>query len=250
MIAAYWHAGVFWCCFPWVLAQAWWLRRSARTLPGAPGPGLGQISSPVKFRVLGLGDSIIDGVGTAHRSQSLTAQIALHASEQLARNQPANSAVGVSWHALGRSGYTTGKVASKLLPELAPNPYDLVVISVGVNDVTALVGLRQFGKDLKALDHRLKDHSPLAQVVLLGAPPMWHFPRLPQPLRWVIGQRARAFQAAGKVFAQRLGWDFHSNNFAPSAEDFAEDGYHPNAASVSRWAEQIAALIRRPETLQ
>ncbi len=238
MFQALWHVTVFWLCLPLVLAQALWLRRGAATFPGAPGPGLGQTRSPVAFRVLGIGDSIIDGVGTDHRSESLTAQLAIAVSHRLDAQRG-----GVSWHAVGRSGYTAAKVADRLLPDLAPEPYDLIVISVGVNDVTGLVGLVKFGKDLERLAQGLLKHSPQAQVILLGVPPMWQFPRLPQPLRWVIGQRAKGFHHAGRYLANTLGWDFFANQMRTQPEDFADDGYHPNAKSVVIWAEAIARTV-------
>lgn len=228
-----WHASVFWLSFPFVLPQALWLRHRTNTLPGAPGPGLGQEGKPVTLRILGLGDSIIDGVGTPHRSRSLTAQIARHLAD------------GASWHALGRSGYRTWQTASQLLPELGPEPYDLVVISTGVNDITGLVSMKSFAAGLSKIDNVLRRHSPEAHILLLGVPPMWHFPALPQPLRWAIGQRARAFQLAGQLAAERLGWRFLASDFVPEPEEFADDGYHPNADAVCRWAEDIAAFAAR-----
>ncbi|MFK7956663.1 MAG: SGNH/GDSL hydrolase family protein [Lysobacterales bacterium] len=244
MFQALLHVSVFWLCFPLVLAQALWLRRSTETLPGAPGPGLGQTRSPVSFRILGLGDSIIDGVGTEHRSESLTAQLAEAVSTRLNSDKG-----GVSWHAVGRSGYTASKVADRLLTELAPEPYDLIVISVGVNDVTGLVSLVKFGQDLERLAEGVEKHSPDAQVILLGVPPMWQFPRLPQPLRWVIGQRAKAFQHAGQYLASSLNWDFLATQIDTQPENFAEDGYHPNAQSIVLWAKEIARAVRINELL-
>ncbi|MEM9530810.1 MAG: SGNH/GDSL hydrolase family protein [Pseudomonadota bacterium] len=224
---------LFWIGFILVLPQALWVRKTAPRTPAADGPRRAGPEGQPDLNLLGLGDSIIDGVGVSHSTEALTAQLADSLQQQ---------GYATAWTALGESGSRTARIAT-LLDNLPQTPFGLVVISAGVNDVTGLTGRSTFLNAVDTIARRLQQHSPDAQVLLLGVPPMWRFPALPQPLRWVIGQRARLVQTWGRQAADRAGWRFVPSEFEPRPEEFAADGYHPNADAIKRWAASIAEEV-------
>jgi hypothetical protein len=94
---------------------------------------------------------------------------------------------------------------------------------------------------LKALLTAWTIHSPQAQVLLAGVPPMQRFPGLPQPLRQVFGWRAARLDRVGQQVA--AGVENVQHRPTPVPDDpaaFASDGYHPNAMACAEWARVIA----------
>lgn len=185
------------------------------------------------MRLLGLGDSIIAGVGTGSAGESLTAQIAHCLSADHC----------VQWQALGESGLNLGQILDRLVPQLPAEPQHLIVVSCGVNDVTGLTSGRRFRRQLDQLAASLTRHSPQATVVLLGMPPMGAFPLLPQPLRWLFGQRALALDELAADAARAHGLLHVPTRFKPGDGQFSDDGYHPDATAVAMWARYIVDQI-------
>ena len=72
------------------------------------------------------------------------------------------------------------------------------------------------------------------------------FTLLPQPLRWVLGMRARMLDAARVAAAASL-QDVVAltAEFPDDAELLAADGYHPGPAACALWAKQMADIIER-----
>ena len=134
-------------------------------------------------RLVGLGDSVIDGVGCSSLGSALAARTA----EALAARLGAQ----IEWRVSARTGANTRQVRRELLPETGMRDADFVVISTGVNDVTGLTRLRTFRAELAALLDDIASLAPAASVAVNGLPPMHVFPALPQPLRFTLGIRAR-----------------------------------------------------------
>ncbi len=232
-----WLAGpLFWAGFALSLPQALMVRRRALRLGPAEGPTTGRYGRGERCRLVGIGDSIIAGVGAGQTEAMLTAQVA--------RAWAEHDGVEVEWQAFGRNGIDAAAITSKLVPRLPPLPVDRFLVSVGVNDVTGLRSLYRWRADLARLLEALKLHSPDAAICLLAIPPMERFPALPQPLAATLGLRARAFNRAARncIAGQpRIGHPEYSNLDPLNASDFAEDGYHPNAESCRRMAQLLAA---------
>jgi lysophospholipase L1-like esterase len=184
-------------------------------------------------RLLGVGDSIIAGVGAAEQSEALVARSASHLASRLGES--------VAWTATGRSGADARRAVERLLPRLPAEPADFVLVSVGVNDCTGLSRLSDWQAQLRKLLAGLRDHSPEATILFLGLPPIKGFPVLPWPLRPVLGARAERLDAvlADTVMAgpgvRHLPLDFET-----TPERFSADGYHPNASSYDELAQAVA----------
>jgi len=153
----------------------------------------------------------------------------------------------VHWQALGKSGYNVAQVLQGLVPVLHQQnsaQFDVIVMSVGVNDITSMTTTRTFRRALTLLLEALHAHSPSAVILLCGLPPMRKFPLLPEPLRAVMGLRAEILDRTAHHVIQQLPFAIHAQlDFDPIPSQFCEDGYHPNEASYAELGAYMAEWI-------
>jgi len=227
----------FWSLFGLLLPQALWVKRSARRFSPPSGPRSGCAGSgPVK-RLVGLGDSVIDGVGCSSLSTALIGR----AAEAIAQRFRCS----VEWSVSARTGARTRSIRRRLLPDSAIDQADFIVVSTGVNDVTGLTRLDDFRVEFEQLLADIRKRSPTAIIAANGIPPMHRFPALPQPLRFTLGLRARQLDGIVNEIAnrtervRRVAIEFGAESEGV-ADRFAPDGYHPSETSCSELAEAIA----------
>lgn len=233
----------FWPLFGLLLPQALWVRKTARRFGGAPGPRRGSSGHGTARHLVGLGDSVIDGVGCS----SLAAAMVGRTAEAIAMRAD----VRVGWSAVGQSGATTRQIRTRLLPEAEIERADFVIVSTGVNDVTALTALDGFHAELDALFDAIRARTPTARIAICGLPPMHLFPALPQPLRFALGLRARALDTVIEDATRtRPGVTRLPMNFPPGkaglAARFAPDGYHPSESSCLEFGRLLAEVLTAP----
>lgn len=230
------------CMFllPVLLIQAFWARRRVLRLPEADQPNQGHfgiegVEGGSHFSILGLGDSVIAGVGCQSLDESITARLAECLHEMRGLN--------VKWEASGANGARLEDVL-KQIPQLANDlKPDLLVVSVGVNDVTHLTSLLKWQLQVTRLIAELKEKFA-ARIVLLGVPPMNLFTGLPQPLRFTLGIRAAMLDIALKRSGELLDdVSWVSPPLATDDDSLAEDGYHPSAKACKEMARQIETVI-------
>jgi len=229
------YRAVFWSLLPLTAAQGLWLRSRALRLPGASGPRKGVIGQGEELHLLAIGDSIIDGVGTGHTGASLPVQYAAALARTTGRR--------VHWRIEGASGDAISDLIRRVqgLPHDAPA--DLLLISIGVNDVTGLSSTRHWRRSLRVLLDTLQDRWPKARTLFAGLPPMARFPLPPQPLRWSLGLRAATLdRLAAEAIADCPGATHVPTLIDPVQHDFCEDGFHPSAESCTLWATELATL--------
>jgi lysophospholipase L1-like esterase len=232
---------LFWSALPLLAPQAFWVRQRAPRFDGAQGSPTGRAEPAVAVdvsarRLLGIGDSIIAGVGAREFEQGVVARAASRLAHALG--------APVEWRAEGRIGADASEVIETLLPALPPEPQDVVLVSLGVNDCTGLVPLGRWKAGVLTLSHRLRSHSPKAQILFMGLPPLEGFPLLPWPLRTVLGSRAARLDEVLREAVGPLPGVFHVPvAFEPEPDKFCADGYHPNEASYDELAEGVVALI-------
>lgn len=222
---------------PLVILQGLWVKLRARRAPAAAGPRSGSVGTGEPLKLLLVGDSIVAGVGVDRLDDALPGRLAAALADATGRR--------VAWSALGVSGFDARRVRRLVERGLAPaDDADCLFVSVGVNDVTGLKTARHWRRELRALLLTLRERCPRAMIVLSGLPPLHGFPALPQPLRALLGMRARGFDAiAEDVAGAADGVVFSPNRFEPDPAGFAEDGYHPSAASCAAWAGTLSATI-------
>lgn len=226
------HAAVL--LAPVLFPQGIYTRLRATRLPEAAGDRHGRVGTgrPI-LRLLVLGESTAAGVGAQHHGDSLAGQTA----------QALHEAIGASidWQVLAANGLTASMLRERLDELPAESRCDLVVIGLGANDVFRLRGPGGWSRDLHALIAAVRERCGHAPVMLSAAPPIGQFPGLPQPLRAVLGLRARLLDHASTDLARKVpGVHFVPLEFAVEPELFAVDGIHPSPRAYRLWGVAVA----------
>ncbi len=155
----------------------------------------------------------------------------------------------VIWRLLAETGHKAADVLAAL--NASPhNHYDVVLVSVGVNDVTGRTGNRQWLTALNELSDRLINGMSATRVIFTAIPPMHLFPALPQPLRWYLGIRAKQLNTLMENLCNNWNSGVGSLEYLcisfPLEPGFmASDGFHPGSDAYGMWAEHAAASIRK-----
>ncbi|TYK49401.1 SGNH/GDSL hydrolase family protein [Actinomadura decatromicini] len=223
---------------PVLLVQAWRTARRTPRLDPAAGDehGFAQAAGPDAdaYRVVVIGESTAVGVGASRHAEALPGFLAEALRDRLRR--------GVAWSVSGESGATARRVATGLVPPPGGDRTDLVVLAVGINDLIKRRPLRRWATDLADLLGVLRGRYAGATLVVAGMPPVHRFPAVPQPLRLVLGARARAMDRIMRDTARAAG-AVHAPMDEAMARDralFAADGFHPSPAGYRAWAEGLA----------
>ena len=150
----------------------------------------------------------------------------------------------VDWVVEGSNGLDIAGLMDRLETlDPAEHP-DIILISIGVNDVTGLSSTRHWRQSVGRLLDWLQINWPEALTVFTGLPPMSRFPLPPQALRFTLGMRAATFDTiASRLIFERPHALHIPTLIEPLENDFCEDGFHPSAASNQIWAKELAAAI-------
>lgn len=233
---------------PLLLAQGRRTRAVTPRLPEPAGPREGRTGQGLPLRLLIAGDSAAAGVGVDSQDQALSGQVARALTPHFE----------LHWRLIAQTGWTTADLTERLRAEPA-EPFDVALLSLGVNDVTGTVRTAAWLRQQRELADLLHQRFRVSQVLLTCVPPMQAFTALPQPLRALLGARAAQFNAALR--------DALSNWPAPPQCDLvqvpppahpgarpganpashpaalASDGFHPGAATYEAWADQVARRL-------
>jgi lysophospholipase L1-like esterase len=197
-------------------------------LDGHVGP-----DDPTPLRVLWLGDSTAAGVGADTPEGALPRQVAA------ALDRPVHLRV------LARSGARVRDVLADQLPRVAELDVapDLVIVSVGANDVVHLTRRRTFRRQYAAMLAAFAG----TRVVVLGIPDMASALVLGQPLRAAAGAQARIvdrwIRTTAASFPDVHHIDISARAHTRPAEHLSLDRYHPNDAGYGIWAGIVAATL-------
>lgn len=225
----------FWLLLPVAAVQGLWLRRTAARLPGASGERQGRSGQGTDLWLVAIGDSIIDGVGVERIEESFAVQFAAALADRSGRR--------VNWRVDGQSGRTIEDLLAALDRLPGPPGADVVLVSIGVNDVTGLSSLSAWRRNFERLLDRLRELWPAARLVFAGLPAMDQFPLPPQPLRFCLGLRAAALDAeAARLISKRPNAVHVPTRIDPRLHAFCDDGFHPSAESCRLWAMELAAI--------
>lgn len=224
---------------PLLVAQGRRVRRDTPRLPEPPGERHGTRGEGPPLSLLILGDSAAAGVGAPTQDAALLGQLV----NLLAPHHR------VTWRLVARTGMTTDEARHALFEgEHVGRAWDVAVVSLGVNDATALLRSGRYRRQLRALLARVQAELTPGVVVLSGLPPLHRFPALPEPLRSVIGARARRLDRVLHEVATAHGPDVLHLQLPfdeLDAQAMASDGFHPGPPVYAAWAAQIAAAIDR-----
>jgi lysophospholipase L1-like esterase len=221
---------------PLLAAQGLSARRRALRLAEPTGSREGIEGAGPCLNLLVLGDSAAAGVGVSNQRWALAGQLVAALSIDHR----------VQWRLLARTGATTASTL-QALPQLVGRRYDVVLTSLGVNDLTGGLTAQRFVQLQSQLFDSLRAQHGASLLLASGMPPVHRFPALPQPLRRFLGGRAQQMDAALAALAARRGdvvhvpLEFHAEL---DASAMAEDGFHPGMLAYREWARRLEARIR------
>ena len=218
---------------PVIVPQGIWTNLRVPTLPEAAGARQGSAGAGPPLRLLIVGDSAAAGVGVSQQDDALLGQVVSRLS----------SRYRVEFELQARTGFTTADVLQRL-DEMAPQRFDVVLTSLGVNDVLALTSRASWLARQAQLRRVLRDKFDARLLILSGLPPVHSFPALPQPLRWHLGSRATEFnEHLAAAVAAEPDSQLVNLRFEADAGMMASDGFHPGPPIYSEWAERAAQCI-------
>ena len=164
---------------PVLLLQGYIVRRDTPRLAEASGDREGISGRGQPLSLLILGDSAAAGVGVTSQKEALSGSILLGLQDEYQ----------VQWKLHAKTGDTTQQVIAAT-QILEPQPYDVVVTSIGVNDVTKLMSVEKWLKQQQQLFREIQNRFQPKLIVVSGVPPMQHFSALPHPSAWLFGKYA------------------------------------------------------------
>lgn len=220
---------------PALLWQGRQVRRHTPRLAEPPGAREGTAGSGPPLRLLILGDSAAAGVGAAGQDEALSGRLVTALATR----------ASVRWRLRARTGDSAGAVLRALQQPDEALHCDVALLSVGVNDATALRDPAVFAQRAEAIADWLREHAGARLIVFSGLPPMGRFPALPQPLRWRLGRQADLLDAQLRALARHRTDCAHlpfGNLDDPAL--MASDGFHPGPAAYAHWAQAAATLIQ------
>lgn len=222
--------GLLW---PLLWMQARYVRRTAPRLPEPPGRRAGQAGRGSLLRLLVAGDSGAAGVGASTQEQALCGQLV----RRLGRHHT------VQWCVLAVNGLDSPGLL-KLLQDSPSARFDVVVLSMGANDATALCAPRQWARWQNRLAELISDRFEPNLLVHTAVPPMHACKALPQPLRWFMGRWAQQMNTTlVRQLADQHRRTLHWHPETTTLTGMAADGMHPSPAGYAVWADGLSRHI-------
>lgn len=185
------------------------------------------------LRLLLVGDSAAAGVGVTQQAEALLGHVTQGLSQQWT----------VDWVLEAETGLKSRDIL-KRLETLPAYQVDVVVLSLGVNDVTAGMRRQQWLNTVEQISELLLQKFSAQQLIFSSLPPMHAFSALPQPLRWYLGKVTRGFNQVLQDFVRHHpAMSFVMIDFPITAEYLAEDGFHPSGLAYQYWGGKIVERV-------
>lgn len=223
---------------PVLFVQGSKVRKNTPRLLEPKGEREGSIGQGKPLSLLILGDSAAAGVGVETQKNALSGAII----------QELQNEFFLQWKLHAKTGDTTRQVFHAL-QHLEERKYDVIVTSIGVNDVTKLTSAKSWIQQQKQLFEHIQKRFQPKLIIVSGVPPMQHFPALPNPLAWLFGQYAEQMnQKLQQWLAPQSQFKFLQydiETFQAMNLSMASDGFHPSKEVYEIWGRQIAALVRQ-----
>lgn len=220
----------------------WQLRRAmtAEYLPDTDYEVVAEVGSGRTTRLAVLGDSTVAGIGATGPSGTLPVLLA----ERVAGL--AGACVHVVGH--GVSGARTRDIAAQA-DGLADEPFDVVVVVIGSNDVTHVSAPWTLRRETRTMLAHVRVAAGEAQLVFGGIPEFATVPALDRPLRSIAGFWADVLRAQQRAAAAEAGVPFvdiareASPLFIGRPESMSVDLFHPSTVGYGLWADALAPVV-------
>ncbi|MGQ8975463.1 SGNH/GDSL hydrolase family protein [Acinetobacter schindleri] len=223
---------------PALVIQGNRVKKKTLRLPEPAGEREGLIGQGKPLSILIVGDSAAAGVGVDHQEDALTGAIL----SQLQQDYQ------IRWKLQAKTGDTTSNVI-RVLEKILAEHYDVVVTSVGVNDVTKLIPADVWIKKQQKLYQAIESRFSPELIIAAGVPPMNMFPALPNPLAWLFGRYAKAMNSELEKFVSKkanMQWiEYDIKQYQALNLEMAQDGFHPSKEVYTLWGQEVATKIRQ-----
>lgn len=223
---------------PSLIIQGNAVKKNTLRLPEPEGNRQGMIGTGKSLSILILGDSAAAGVGVEIQEDALLGAVLNQLKDQYE----------ISYILEAKTGHTTGQVI-KTAKNMSAQHFDVVITSVGVNDITKLTPPKNWIQKQQQLYAEINQKFTPELIIATGVPPMNMFPALPNPLAWLFGQYAKCMNKTLGKFVQKqvnMQWiEYDLERFKTLNLEMAVDGFHPSKEIYALWGEQVADKIRQ-----
>lgn len=209
------------------------VRRVTPRMPEAAGSRMGVCGEGPVCRVLVAGDSGAAGVGVATQDEGLCGQLVHHLSQHHR----------VEWSIVAVNGLDSPGLV-QLLEDTPISRFDVVVLSMGANDVTCLCSPQRWVQWQTQLAELVAQRFAPGLLVHSAVPPMHSCMAFPQPLRWFMGRWALEMNMllSGMLSGQSMR-TMHWHPETTTSHGMAVDGFHPSADGYALWADGLSQSI-------
>ncbi len=184
-----------WLAFPVYVWQGVGVRLRTERMVPAQGPVLHRIEgNDPEIRLLVLGDSSAASVGIGRSEDGLAAQLGRLIAERTGR--------AVTWRAAGFSSATSGQLRDFAVPNLAPEPWTHIVLTIGTNDAKNFHSVPRFKKAFGGLLYALRAKWPEARIIWSPVIDFTLVPAMPPSLGQDPGNPRRRDQSHGRAAVQ------------------------------------------------
>ena len=223
---------------PALVIQGNRVKKNTLRLPEPEGAREGQTGTGNKLSLLILGDSAAAGVGVEHQDDALLGAILHELKDDFE----------IDWKLQAKTGDTSSKVIHAL-NQIEVQHYDVIVTSVGVNDVTKLMPADIWIQKQEQLYSKIQQKFSPKLIIAAGVPPMNMFPALPNPLAWLFGQYAKQMNQQLEKFVNQqvnMQWiEYDIEKYRAMNLQMAADGFHPSKEVYTLWGQEVAGKIRK-----
>lgn len=194
--------------------------------------------SPVRFRMLCLGDSYTIGEGVAAAERFPEQTVALLQQQGISFLPP---------HIVATTGWTTDELMAALKFAALKPPYDVVTLLIGVNNQYRGRSVENYREEFQALLQQALNFSGSRphRVVVLSIPDWGVTPFASDRNRQQIAREIDAYNSVNAAVAQQC--NVHYLNITPYTRLYADwltgDGLHPDGRQYRLWANDLAELI-------
>ena len=220
--------------FPWLWLQGIYLKKVVVRLQTPGDTPLGVLKGNGRaLEILGLGESPMAGVGIAKHSETLTGLTAIRLNQLMDRQ--------VNWKVLAKNGLTI-KTLNQLIKEQPSTDADLMLVSIGGNDVFKLTPPWVWERDLVRCVKLLVRDGRKPLILFSPVPCVGRFPAVPNPLRLAFGFWELLLQTnLALVMSSTEDANLLKDLSPYGKEYFLDDGIHPSQLAYDLWSEKLAS---------
>lgn len=220
---------------PLLIWQGKSVRKKVLKLPEATGKRFGTVGKGKNLKILFIGDSSACGVGVKNIEQSLSGGLIKNLKNKYK----------CTWKIIAKSGVNTNQLID-LITIKKDETFSIVIISVGMNDITSVSSLKLWSANLKKLESILLKKFSINYYIYSGMPPVHKLYIIPIPLRYFLSLKALLFDNYLRSKCSNLyKFEYININKLSSKKDMvATDGFHPSENFYTIWSNKIAQKIK------